>query len=130
MLAIQPPEVLSLPKNELLRQVMTVRLDGGDVSRTYGRGLLQAPNKCPNATGTGTEAKTKIKIAQEWAPVVEASFRSRSQTSQSRSDRSTGYSGGSSSYGGGGSGYGGGGSGHSGGGSGGAGGGSGHGGRR
>ena len=138
MLALQPPEALSLPKNELLGRVMTVRLEDGSISRTYGRGLLQAPNECPNAlhiANDGAAPKARKK-ANEWAPVQEASFRNRKRSRSggsvshrggrtSPSGRSTSPSGGSTSpSGGSGSGHGGGGSGS------GSGSGSGHGGRR
>lgn len=66
-LALQPPEVLSLPKDELLKQVMTVQLGKDDSNQTYGRGLLQAPDECANMIGK--------EIADRWAPVMEASFR-------------------------------------------------------
>jgi hypothetical protein len=65
MLAIQRPETLRLPTDDLLDQVRTVKLDAGGRSQTYGRGLLQAPGECPGAPA----------IATGWTPVTEVSLR-------------------------------------------------------
>lgn len=55
MLAIQRPDTLKLPKNELLGHVRTVDLATQKHSHTYGRGLIQAPGDCPNATQIVTD---------------------------------------------------------------------------
>jgi hypothetical protein len=65
MLAIQRPEALQMSKDRLLDQVKTVSLEPGERSRTYGRGLLQAPVACPNAPV----------IATDRAPVTAVSLR-------------------------------------------------------
>jgi subtilisin family serine protease len=65
MLAIQRPETLRLPTDDLLDQVQTVTLDAGGRSQAYGRGLLQAPGEC-----RGVPA-----IATGWTPVTEVSLR-------------------------------------------------------
>jgi subtilisin family serine protease len=65
MLAIQRAETLRLPTDDLLDQVRTVTLEAGKRSQTYGRGLLQAPGKCPDAPA----------IATDWTPVTEVSLR-------------------------------------------------------
>jgi subtilisin family serine protease len=65
MLAIQRPETLRLPTDDLLDQVRTVTPEAGARSQTYGRGLLQAPGECPGAPA----------IATGWTPVTEVSLR-------------------------------------------------------
>lgn len=65
VLAIQRLETLRLFKDDLLNQIKTVQLDASGHSRTFGRGLLQAPSECPNAP----------KIATGWAPINEISLR-------------------------------------------------------
>jgi subtilisin family serine protease len=50
LLAIQRSDILQLPKNEILGNVKTIGLASESDSSTLGRGLIQAPGDCPNAT--------------------------------------------------------------------------------
>jgi hypothetical protein len=55
MLAIQRSDTLQLTKNELLGHVKTVGLAAASDSSTLGRGLIQAPGDCPNASQIVTD---------------------------------------------------------------------------
>jgi hypothetical protein len=52
VLALQRPDVLYAPKDELLDRVKTIGLGPPGRNPIYGRGLLQAPSECPNAAAT------------------------------------------------------------------------------
>lgn len=47
VLALLQPDVLRQPKAEVLRQVQTRNLGASNSNQTFGRGLVQAPGKCP-----------------------------------------------------------------------------------
>lgn len=52
VLAIQQRDVLRPPKAALLNRLKTVNLGSSNRSPTYGRGLLQAPGRCPGGQET------------------------------------------------------------------------------
>jgi subtilisin family serine protease len=49
LLALQRPDILSGPEEELLDNLRTVPLGTGERNPIYGRGLLQAPSECPSS---------------------------------------------------------------------------------
>ena len=48
VLALQRPQIISEPEDELLDNLNTIPLGIGERNPIYGRGLLQAPGECPS----------------------------------------------------------------------------------